>query len=185
MLRKKVFVLIGETCVVVLGLHGNPYKAFLIVPKAGDVKAAAMEAQPALHNHFGVAQPVETGRLPQTPSTRLTPPIVDKSLQVCVLINGTDRYRDIAVIHAKGDTLQNVEILDQSDIQLLTTTQLYKDFWQDAWLLPVMWVKHQRGVIEEQGVVSGMCTAPPDCNVFGKIYQFGDQGILLLGDKIP
>ena len=184
MSHEKVIVLIGETCMVVLGFDKDPSKAFLMVPRDTDVKQAAKVATPILHHHFDNPAAFKlTGQLPGAPST---PRSFDKwSLRVCFLIHGTNEYQDVAIIHAKAGNFSRVEILNENDNEVVQTltTQLCKDFWKDAWN-HVVWDKNANG-IKEQGMMSTRRTPPPGYNVFQRTYESGYQGVLLVGNKTP
>ena len=131
---KKGFVLIGETCTVLLGVEGVPFKTFLIVPQDTDIEAMIPMMQ------------------------KMLPPMdhdTTKSLRVCALVHGTQKCRDVAIINASGASIVDVTTVNiTKSVVKDSTEQLCHDFWKDAWYNNA-WESHNHRTIAHQGAMHG------------------------------
>ena len=175
MSHKKGIVLIANICTVLLGLEGDPSKAFLIVPKDTDIEAMVPLVEKRLDRKTLKAKFINAqgeGLI------RVFDRDERRSLRVCVLVNSTQKYQDVAKIYSAGnsitDVIANVNI--ESRTVRNVTEQLCRDFWKDVWFGNV-WEnkKTQGGAITHQRAMHRLATLP-DSNVCANVYEHGDRG---------
>ena len=90
-------------------------------------------------------------------------PVTTRSSRVCVSVDGTQEYVDVASINAQGNT--RIANMPTPDVQIVTE-QLCKYFWDSAWI----------GADEhDQGAMCRRRAMPPECR---KLYSSHVQGVL-------